>query len=108
MALSGDTSPGFAAVNSRKMELVLARSLRWVLVHSATPFLPLTALHKVGIVASYSYNEIVKPEKTASSPTLSYATNRSITHTVHLVLILHKQERVKVQVTKEPNIRPNR
>ena len=29
----------------------------------ATPFLPFTVFHKVGIVPSYSYSEIVKPER---------------------------------------------
>lgn len=33
--------------------------------------------------------------------------HREFNHTVHLILILHDQERIKVQVTEEPDIGPN-
>ena len=60
MALSGDTNPGFAAVNSDHKKFFLEQAVDGY-VHIY--FLPFTAFHKVGIVASYSYSEIVKPER---------------------------------------------
>ena len=72
-----------------------------------TPYSPFTVSHNVGIVASYSYNEIVKPAKPRVHRPSSIEQVRDVHRTVHLAFILHQQERIKIQVAKEPDIRPN-
>ena len=93
MALSGDTNPGFAAVNSEHKKCVFRTRVR---VCFAASFSPFTALHKVGIVASYSYSEIVKPKRSRIHQPSSMHEHRGFERTIHLLLILHDQERVKV------------
>ena len=53
MALSGDTNPGLPFINSiiHEPEGVTKKK----------PILPLTALHRVGIVSMYSYSDTVNP-----------------------------------------------
>lgn len=58
--------------------------------------------HRVGIVASYSYNDTVNPKHKYSTMTVGMKEDKL---TVNLVLVLHDQERVIVEVTEEFDIR---
>lgn len=55
MEFSGAIYCGFAAANSK------SKSVQCLEGHVSVHYEPFTASHKVGIVGSHSYNEMVKP-----------------------------------------------
>ena len=64
--------------------------------------LPFTESHSVGIVGSHSYKEMVKPRAMLRR---SAGRNNSPKRTVHLLVLLHIDERIVVDVTEELHVR---
>jgi len=96
MALSGETRVGFFWMNSRREGLNFksdTEETNW----------PDTAFHRVGIVASYSNNDTVKPMNTDSlRDGWRYFSNIL---TIHLILVLHDHERIIIDVAEELDVR---
>lgn len=96
MALSGDTNPGLPFINSivHEPEGIIKKK----------QILPLTALHRVGIVSMYSYSDTVNPIR----QNVRDSAPRSLTkkRTVDLVMILHIQEWIIIEVAKESDRGP--
>ena len=76
----------------------------------------LVAFHKLGIVFGYSNNDITNPKINTCNNHQSAATDPSFVmlfflepdpHTIFLVVVLHVQERVNVNVTRVVDIRLN-
>ena len=64
-----------------------------------------TSSQSVGIVASYSYSEIVKPVGKGRCQGMSLnSLNANTNRTINFLLVLHDQEGVVVKVAKEIDI----
>lgn len=73
--------------------------------HGKNVCVPLTCPHSVGIVASNSYIVMVNP--IVATFKYGYCVMRGVTiHTIGLVVILHVEERVKIDVAMEVDVRP--